>query len=646
MQRGKHLIQKSFISDIFEVGYFCSCSSGVLSLDTKFSLNSTVRRHLSSGQSETALTHFLWWQERGIQPDKFTIPSLVKLSLVRGEPLLLGEQIHCFAIKSSYIGDIFVSTSLVEMYFKYRDLEAPVRLFSETRKRDVALFTTMISEFSRNGLSGKAMGFFFKMLNEGIEPNKVTLTTMFSLCSQTKNLILGKILHGFSLRRALVMVDVILQTATMDMYAKCESLCYARRFFDRMCKRNLVTWNSIICSYFMNGLFRNALGLFKDMVLEGWRRPRSSMLSLVLNICGVTTDLRKGKEVHGYILKSNSGDISELEKLMECNSLVDMYVKSGDINSAILMFERMHKRNVVTWTIMISAYGAYGLSRKALDLFLEMKRLGTEPDGVTFISVLSACSHSGLVQEGREIFLSMTRDYNIVPDMKHFVCMVDLYGRAGLLKEAFDFIRTMPVEPSKFVWGTLLSCCRNHMNLELGEIAAKKALDLDRYDVGNYVLLSRLYADAKRWKDVAKVRVLMKELGLKTRTAYSWVEMKGKVYQFSVGDQLKVFSIKLHEFLKKAGFQSDTLAVGHNLEHEEEKVSDLCGHTEKVALAFVLMRGGGEKLIRIGKNLRVCKDCHEAFKFASKAFGREIILKDPNRYHHFSQGFCSCHDFW
>ncbi|XP_020264817.1 pentatricopeptide repeat-containing protein At3g24000, mitochondrial-like isoform X2 [Asparagus officinalis] len=442
------------------------------------------------------------------------------------------------------------------------------------------------------------------------------------------------------------MDDLILQTSVVDMYAKCENLCYAKRVFDRMRKRNLASWNSIITAYFANGMFQNALELFRDLLFEGWQRPRSSMLALVLNICGVTTDLRKGKELHGYILKCSSREISEMEKLIEFNGLIDMYIKTGNMTSAILIFERMQKRNVVTWTIMISGYGTYGLSQKALDAFDEMRSLGIKPDGVTFISILSACSHSGLVDEGREIFLSMNRDYDTVPEMKHFVCMVDLYGRAGRVNEALDFISRMPIEPSKFVWGTLLSCCRNHKNLKLGEFAAKKALELDRYDVGNYIMLSRIYADAKRWDDVAKVRMVMKELGLKANTAYSWVEKKGKVYKFSVGDRLKEFSVKMYDILNKAGFEPDTSSIGHNLEHEEAKVSDLCGHTEKVALAFVLMGDGGEKLIRIGKNLRVCKDCHEAFKFASKAYGREIILKDPNLYHQFSQGCCSCNDFW
>lgn len=641
-------------ASVFSLSQFFSCFHLHINIrqQSTFSLNSTIRSHLSSGQPESALKHFLESQGQGLRPDKFTIPSLLKLSLDLDEPLHHGEQIHAFSIKSGYINDLFVCTGLVEMYFKNGQFNAPHQLFGEISKRDVVLFTAMICGFSQNGFGGEALYFFSEMLEEGMRPNSITMSTALSACSRLREYTLGRILHGASLRSGLLeKADMILETALLDMYAKCGNLCHAKRIFDRMSERNLISWNSIINAYILNGSFELALALFKDMILEGWRHPRSSTIAAVLNICRVTTDLRKGKEIHGYVLKC-IGNSSELECSIMYNAIIDMYVKTGDMESAISLFRGTAKRNVVSWTIMIAGYGAHGLSRKALETFNDMKKSGIRPDGVSFVSILSACSHGGLVDEGQQLYHSMQQDYNIVPEMMHFVCMVDLYGRAGLLDKAHDFIKTMPVEPSKIVWGSLLSSCRNHKNLELGESAAKKALELDQYDVGNYLLLSRLYADTRRWEDFAKVRSLMKEVGLRATTACSWVELRGKVYRFTVGDRLKTCSEKIYEFLEtlglimeNAGFVRDSSNVGHKI-NEEEKVSDLCGHTEKLALGFVLMHFQGERLIRIGKNLRVCRDCHEAFKFISLIYYREIILKDPNRYHRFVQGRCSCYDFW
>ncbi|XP_072994892.1 pentatricopeptide repeat-containing protein At3g49170, chloroplastic-like [Typha latifolia] len=639
---------------IHAIGKLSSCSLSCVEVRqyTAFSLNFTIRSHLSSGNPIKALTHFLESQKRGTRPDRFTVPSLLKLSLELEEPPLHGEQIHAFAIKSGFMFDLYVSTGLIEMYFKYGYFHAPYKLFDEMPKRDVVSFTAMIGGLSQNWFGSQAVDCFFKMMEEKIRPTRITITSVLAACSQLAEIRVGRILHGFALRYGLLdNEDMILQTAFLDMYGKCGNLICANRIFDRMRKRNLVSWNSIINTSVSNRLFEAALQLFRDMVLEGWQHPKPSTLAAVLSVCGLTNDLRKGKEIQGFILKCTNKH-SELETLGLYNAIIDMYVKTGNIKSSITIFDSMSTRNVVTWTTMISGYGSHGFSRKALHMFTQMKESGIKPDGIAFVSILSACSHGGLVDEGRELFHSMERDYNIVPGMMHFVCMVDLYGRAGRLEEAHEFIKKMPIAPSKFVWGALLSSCRTHKNLELGEYAARKALELDQYDVGNYVLLSRLYAEAGKWEDLSRVRSVMQDLRLKPDTACSWVEVKKKVYKFTVGDHLRTFSKDIYDFLDKlglmmqrAGVVPDTSNVGHRVS-EKQKMTDLCGHTEKLALAFVFIQCGGERVIRIGKNLRVCRDCHKVFKFVSLNYDKEIILKDPNRYHHFVQGHCSCDDFW
>ncbi|PKA62046.1 Pentatricopeptide repeat-containing protein [Apostasia shenzhenica] len=619
---------------------------------TTQSLSSTIRRNLGLGQPDAALPHFAEWRKQAVAPDKFTIPSLLKLSSALGEPPLHQEHFHAFALKSGHLQDLFVSTGLLEIYFLNGHYDAPVQLFDEITERDLVFFTAMITGFAQNQHECQALEFFSKMLEQGQKPNGVTLSTVLSASSKLQKIELGKSLHCQCIRNGFMnQLDVVLESSLLDMYVKSGNVCYARKVFDEMRNRNVVSWNIIMAAYFSIGSFEIVLDLFKEMILGGWRHLRASILVLLLQVCGITTDLRKGKEIHGYILKSRN-DIFELYSLVECNSIVDMYIKTGSLEYAVQLFVKMSDRNVVTWTTMISGYGIHGLSRKALEAFNEMKESGIRPDGTTFIAILSTCSHGGLVDEGREFFDLMKRDYNIIPEMKHYVCMVDLYGRAGFLDEALEFVRQMPIKPSKYIWGSLLSSCRKHKNQELGELVAERAMEIDQFDLGNYLLLCRIYADSGSWKDFARVRSIMKRLGLKSATACSWIEIKGKVYRFTVNDCSNPSSRGIYEFLKKlsremklSGFILDTSNAAHDV-NEEDKVTDLCGHTEKLALAFSLMNSAEKKIIRIGKNLRVCSDCHEVFKFVSRAYDRDIILKDPNRYHRFSQGGCSCNDFW
>ncbi|PIA48252.1 hypothetical protein AQUCO_01400676v1 [Aquilegia coerulea] len=614
-----------------------------------YTFNTTIRTHLNSNHPEKALTHFTKFKEQGFLPDSFTIPSLIKLCFRLNQPPLHGENIHSFVIRKGYLQDIIVSTSLVEMYFKYGFFSGSCNVFDEISQRDVVLWTAMVTGFSQNGLLNEALEFLGRMVKEGIRPNGITVSSVLSACSKLMVLNLGRGVHGFSIRNNVSMDDMVLESAFVDMYVKCNNLNYAIRIFDRMKNRNSVSWNAIITGHAHNGSGENVLRVFKEMVWGGREQPGSSTLTSVLQVCGGTSDLLHGREVHGCIVKRCT---CNLDRLVEDNALIDMYVKGGDLDSAVALFKGVPAKNLVTWTTMIMGYGMHGLSKEALELFNEMKESGIQPDSITFIALLSACSHGELVKEGEQIYMSMHRDYNINPEMKHFACMVDLYGRAGFLQQAYNFIESMPVEPTEFIWAALLSSCRIYKNLGLAEKAAKKALLLNQHNAGVYILLSRMYADSGQWEDLSKVRLVMKDLGLKPVTAHSWVELEGKLYTFTVRDRLNSCSDRMYRLIdtfkqrmQKVGCVSDDSGVGNNA-REEEKESDLCGHTEKLALAFVLIKSHSQSLIRIGKNLRVCKDCHEMFKFISEFTDREIILKDPNRYHKFRHGQCSCSDFW
>ena len=280
-----------------------------------------------------------------------------------------------------------------------------------------------------------------------------------------------------------------------------------------------------------------------------------------------------------------------------------------------------------------------------------MKADGLVPDAYSFVALLSACSHAGLVDEGRQLFCVM-KDYGVKPTVVHYTCMVDLLGRAGLLEETKRFISSMPVEADAGTWGALLGACRTYGNAELGELAAKEVMKLEPADASLYVLLSNIYAAAGQWDQVSFTRHMMQERGIRKEPGESWIEISNKVHRFVVGDRShpeakKIYDVlnNLSKKLKAEGYTPDTRLVLRNID-EEQTVHALCAHSEKLAIAYGLMHTPRGMPIRIYKNLRVCSDCHTATGFISKVTGQESVTRDANRFHHFKDGVCSCGDYW
>lgn len=328
-----------------------------------------------------------------------------------------------------------------------------------------------------------------------------------------------------------------------------------------------------------------------------------------------------------------------------------MYAKSGSIEDARKVFDKLLTRDVVSWNSMLTAYAQHGLGKEAIRWFQKMLKKGISPNHISFLSVLTACSRAGLLDEGQFYFKLMEK-YNIKPEISHYVTIVDLLGRAGRLDQAMKFITNMPIEPAAAVWGALLGACKMHKNMELGAYAAERQFELDRSDSGPRVLLYNMYASAGKWTDAANVRKMMKESGVKKKPACSWVEIENTVHIFVADDdthpQKEEIWRKWEEVsakMKGIGYVPDT---SHVLLHvdQKERESKLQHHSEKLALAFALLNTSPGSTIRIKKNIRVCGDCHSAMKFASKVVGREIIIRDTKRFHHFRDGSCSCGDYW
>jgi pentatricopeptide repeat protein len=328
-----------------------------------------------------------------------------------------------------------------------------------------------------------------------------------------------------------------------------------------------------------------------------------------------------------------------------------MYAKCGRVGIARNLFNSARERHVITWNAMIHGYGSHGFGKVAVELFEEMKSSGRVPNETTFLSVLSACSHAGLVDKGRKYFSSMKEDYGLEPGMEHYGTIVDLLGRAGKLDEAWSFIQKMPIDPGISVYGAMLGACKLHKNVELAEESANRIFELGPEEGVYHVLLANIYANASMWKDVARVRTAMEKKGLQKSPGWSIVQLKNEIHTFYSGStnhqqakDIYARLAKLIEEIKAVGYVPDTDSI-HDVE-DDVKAQLLNTHSEKLAIAYGLIRTVPGTTIQIKKNLRVCNDCHNATKLISLVTGREIIMRDIQRFHHFKDGKCSCGDYW
>lgn len=441
--------------------------------------------------------------------------------------------------------------------------------------------------------------------------------------------------------------DSYVQTALLVFYAKCGDLVVARKVFDRMPERKVVAWNAMISGYEQNGIGEEAIEVFHKMRDAGILPDSATMVSL-LSACAQVGALSLGQWVENYVMENGL----ELNVVLG-TSLINMYARCGHVRKAREVFDILPEHNVIAWTAMIAAYGMHGRGSEAMQLFDRMRSEGPLPNDVTFVAVLSACAHSGLVCEGREAFECMSRDYQLVPRVEHHVCMVDMFGRAGLLDEAMRFVRErIQVEPGAAVWTAMLGACKMHKDFDLGVEVAERLLAIEPENPSHYVLLSNIYALSGRMDRVEKVRNVMIRQRLQKQTGYSLIEIDNVPHVFRMGDTSHPQTMQIYNYLEElmhrirnAGYMPETDSVLHELEEEEREYA-LRFHSEKLAIAFGLMNTGDDVVIRIVKNLRICGDCHLAIKFMSVIARREIIVRDKHRFHHFKDGECSCKDYW
>lgn len=508
-------------------------------------------------------------------------------------------------------------------------------------------------------------------------PNNHTFTFLLQACSKASAVDEGTQVHTHVVKFGFG-EDVFIRNALIHFYSACCKIeCSKRVFEENAHSRDVVTWNSIlaglvrdgqvgdaetvfgemperdviswsimITGYVHNGRLQEGLDCFKEMREVGLR-PNEAILVTMLSASAQMGLLEHGRLVHSII---NSLKFPMTVSLG--TALVDMYSKCGCIEQSKLLFNNLPKRAISSWNVMICGLASHGLGKEALALFEMFVNEGFRPVNVTFIGVLNACSRAGLVGEGRHYFKLMTENYDIEPEMEHYGCMVDLLGRAGFIKEAVELIEKMKAPPDPVLWATLLGACKIHGLVELGERIGNRLIKLDPGHDGHYVQLSSIYAKARKWEDAVRVRRLMVEQNTNKTAGWSLIEAEGRVHQFVAGDREHERSSEIYIMIEtigtriaEAGYSPNISPVLHDI-GEEEKVNVIKEHSERLAIAFGMLVTEVGDCIRIVKNLRVCEDCHEVSKMISKVFDREIVVRDGSRFHHFTEGKCSCLDYW
>ncbi|KMZ66787.1 Pentatricopeptide repeat [Zostera marina] len=542
--------------------------------------------------------------------------------------------------------------------------------------------------FSTNNLirclsSSAAFNIYFSMRRRQTPTNNFTFP--FVLSSLVKDQENPLLYEGLQIHTHVIGMgqesDVFVRNSLIHFYSVCGCLQDSRKVFDEMADtkdvvsfnaiiagylregkiedseevfagmgiRDVVSWSTMIAGYVRSGFSEKAIQLFQQMRSCHVEVNESTFVT-VLSACAQLGILEYGRYVHDVI-----ADLRFPITIPVATGLIDMYAKCGKIEMSRVIFKLIPKKDVFLWNSMICGLALHGLGKEALDLYQTFLDQNLPPNPVTFVGVLNACSRAGLVEEGRRHFKSMVSEYHVEPEMEHYGCMVDLLGRAGLVKEGIELVESIncpSIQKDQVLWGTLLGACKTHGFLDLGIEIGKKLIELDPNHDGHYVLLAGVYAKDCKWEEVAKTRRLMADRGMSKVVGWSLIEIGGTLFKFVSGDRDHIHASKIHEMnnhvmckLMEVGYVPDLSPVFHDVE-EEEKFNMIKEHSERLAIAFGLLMIDAGKVIRVVKNLRVCGDCHEVSKLISKVFQREIVVRDGSRFHHFKDGLCSCLDYW
>ncbi|OWM64560.1 pentatricopeptide repeat-containing protein At5g15340, mitochondrial [Punica granatum] len=619
-----------------------------------------------------------------LSPSSHTLLRSLLRACARQSSLPTAEKLHALILTTGLTSSpiSFLSNSLLHAYAACGEFTYARDLFDSIphSRKDTVDWTTLMGCLARSGMPLDALRLFVQMWKQNRpRPDDVTLVCMFNACAGLQDVGTGVQGHACMLRLGFGS-SVKACNALMDMYVKSRSMSDARRVFcamedrsvvswtvildgairweglgsgravfNQMPEKNLVTWTIMIMGYVGNGFTREAFRLLGEAIFDSHLGLNEVALCSILSASAQSGDAVMGKWVHVYALKTMGRDMD----IMVGTALLDMYTKCGRLKCALRVFESMSKRNLVVWNAMISGLAVHGRGELALDIFPRMLK-EAKPDSLTFTSLLNACSHSGLVDQGYQYFHDLELKYGVAPKVEHYACMVDLLGRVGRVEEAEMIVRSMPMPPNEVVLGSLLGSCVVHGKLRLAESTLHELIKLDPHNTEYHVLLSNMYASEGYSEKAKSLRQALRAKGIRKIPGISSIHINGELHQFCAGDKShrrarEVYYMldEMIQRLKLAGYVPFISSQAENgINEMEEKEQALFSHSEKLAVCFGLISTKAGTPLYIFKNLRICPDCHSAIKSVSKIYEREIVVRDRSRFHRFKHGSCSCSDYW
>ncbi|KAF8716433.1 hypothetical protein HU200_026311 [Digitaria exilis] len=599
------------VDDALELAGRMAKSGPVPSLATWNTVLSGCSRH---GRDREAFGVVRSMLEHGLVPDSSTMSSLLKSVANLGQ-LAQGMEAHCFFLRHQLEPDVYTGTAFVDMYAKCGRLDYAQKVFDALELRNLTTWNSLVAGYANAGQFDNALKLVEEMKRNKLDPDITTWN----------GLITGYSMNGLSSHAVLLLRQINAIGLTP----------------------NVVSWTSLISGSCHNGDYEGSFYFFNEMQKDDVQ-PTLVTMSVLLRACAGLALLKKGKELHCFALRR-----AHDHDMVVRTALIDMYAKAGSLTSAKQIFRRIQKNNLVSCNAMLTGLAAHGQGREAIALFHDMCNSGLKPDSITFTALLTACRSMELITEGWEYFDSMESRYGVTPTVENYACMVDLLSRCGYLDEAMDFIKKSPFKSAASLWGALLTGCTVHGNLALAEVAARKLFKLEPYNSANYLQMVSLYEHEQMFDEAESLKYAMKARALDARPGWSWTQVEQSIHVFEVEGKPHPDTAEIYEELmrlifqfRKTGYVPDTSCIAYNVP-EEEKEKLLLSHTEKLAITYGLIHSDASRVpIRVIKNTRMCNDCHEVAKHISALCDRQIILRDADRFHHFTGGNCSCNDSW
>ncbi|XP_073526054.1 uncharacterized protein [Phyllobates terribilis] len=610
------------------------------------SYNTLISAYAERGESKPALNLFSEMRQMRLEMDGFTFSGLITACY---EDQLLVAQLHCLAVIGGFNSYTSLNNSLITFYSKNNRLaEAESLFFGMNTIKDEVSWNAMIVAYGQHGRGLNALDLFQEMVKTGIRVDMYTLASVLTAFTNLKDFSGGIQFHGQLIKKGFNQNPHV-GSGLIDLYSKCGGeITDCRKLFEEIPDPDLVVWNTMISSSSQD---EQAVQYFKEMQSIGYF-PDDCSFVCVISSCANLSSPSQGKQIHALMLKS---DIPSNRIAVE-NALVAMYAKCGSLKDARKLFDKMDDHNVVSLNTMIAASAQHGDGEEALNLFNRMLEWAhLKPNSITFVSVLSACAHSGRVNDGEHYFNMMYEKFGIEPEAEHYSCMIDMYGRAGDLRKVKELIGGMKYNPGTITWAAILGACRKYGDIELAIKAANEFLELDPTSAVPYVMLANIHASAGRWEEFQNVKKVMREKGVRKKPGCSWIEVEKKTHFFVAEESSHFMLREIYEYLevmmakiKGVGYVPD---LRWALVKDEgigvaEKETMLAHHSEKLAIAFGLLRTKPGEALVVMKNLRICGDCHNAIRYISVVTGREITVRDAKRFHCFKDGKCSCGEYW